>query len=357
MMTSCAMNNYPARRHRHRWFDVRGIVYPHIKEGRDFLKQQQQHSTLPDGIHLHPRVVIALLVAILVSATLPVVEGQVEFMCGKNTRDSDQPVYPLAMTSNQCSTSNPTNYYTYGSTVNHVARRVYYGSMYSGSVFGYPIPGEGYGNLEMMAGKRPCTTETDCMRNPSTVGAFSNTILGAAPEVHSDYNLHPSYYVPDITYLIVLDVNTHLSSRFMGTGTATTDYTQLNNVYRTSAPIPQATNDIGSNDDALFLISHGNFLARLSLSTGMVTVPLCFVWRSEALEFYSILHVRGWLYVAPVLKHCVLRVAVVGGVSTFDAYEYCTNSPMIHVPTTTYSLWHFAVSDNKASIILSARDT
>eukprot|EP00760_Papus_ankaliazontas_P026072 PhM_4_TR3004/c1_g2_i3/m.37606 len=246
--------------------------------------------------------------------------GEVEFMCGQTTR-----LYPTSMTSNQCSTTNPLVYYAYGSCVNHVAKRVYFAAMYSGSVYGYPIPNEGYGNLELMAGKNPCTSENDCLADK--VGTFRATQLSNPSQVFSDPFLHPVYLVPDTitNYVYAFDVGTHMSTRYLGNGVAAEDQSEFNNVFRTSAAFKELFDLTSHRMDSIYLAVRMPYIPRVSLSTGMVTSVVRILSNGELYRgpLFSVVYLKGLLYFTQENTDCVGVVAVTSSETDFDVYQYC----------------------------------
>eukprot|EP00760_Papus_ankaliazontas_P020829 PhM_4_TR1853/c0_g1_i1/m.61564 len=251
-------------------------------------------------------------------------------------------------------------YYAYGSCVNHVAKRVYFADGVGGSVYGYPIPNEGYGNLERMAGKNQCTGESDCFGN--SVGTFKATKLSMPYQVYSDPNLHPVYFIPDVItrYVYAFDVGTHMSTRYLGNGVVViTDTSSFNNHFRTSASVPP-TYDLTSDIGHLYLASKMDrmaYISRVSLSTGMVSVALRLLWNGAPdteLTIRSILHLKGSLFFTVQLVSCVAVVPATGSQTDFDFYKDCkfATNPLIQLPDIAAS-WFLAVSDNKAHIIIS----
>eukprot|EP00760_Papus_ankaliazontas_P015956 PhM_4_TR16745/c0_g4_i7/m.79356 len=159
--------------------------------------------------------------------------------------------------------------------------------------------------------------------------------------MHGDYNLHPVYYTVDNVndYIYALDVGTHTSTRYMRAST----YTDFNNVFRTSAPVPPLF-DWTSDVSNLYIALGFAYIPRISLSTGVVTVALQILWNGAgyAATMRSILHLKGWLYVTLQGKNCIFAAAVTQTVG--DAYTYCvTNPPLIQIPSGV-NIWHLTVS-------------
>eukprot|EP00760_Papus_ankaliazontas_P026068 PhM_4_TR3004/c1_g2_i1/m.37617 len=197
--------------------------------------------------------------------------------------------------------------------------------MYSGSVYGYPIPNEGYGNLELMAGKNPCTSENDCLADK--VGTFRATQLSNPSQVFSDPFLHPVYLVPDTitNYVYAFDVGTHMSTRYLGNGVAAEDQSEFNNVFRTSAAFKELFDLTSHRMDSIYLAVRMPYIPRVSLSTGMVTSVVRILSNGELYRgpLFSVVYLKGLLYFTQENTDCVGVVAVTSSETDFDVYQYC----------------------------------
>eukprot|EP00760_Papus_ankaliazontas_P021902 PhM_4_TR18760/c4_g4_i8/m.4281 len=230
--------------------------------------------------------------------------GAIENLCGvvDYTHASE------AVTPGNCSSTNP-KFPSGGPLVlNHVAKRVYFASGF-GFMFGHPIPNEGTGRLEIMAGATIMgCVNSDCYdRGPSAVGTFAQTRIILPRALHGAANLHPVYLVLDVrSYRVVaMDVSTSTSSYYMGTGTGSTS-APYNNNPKLSVKLPYAASTMKSDNDYLYLSSSAS-IVRVSLTTGMVTTTLVFMEGGQAVSKNNNMGLyKGHFFVAPRASTCVV---------------------------------------------------
>eukprot|EP00760_Papus_ankaliazontas_P039414 PhM_4_TR9560/c0_g1_i2/m.38071 len=237
---------------------------------------------------------------------------RIEHLCGRISGSST-----IEMTSNICSKTNPSIQIKGPVVVNHIGKRVYFAS-YFGMMFGHPIPGEGTGSLELMAGPLGCSG-SGCQGG--AVGTFAQTRFKYPSDMHGSAYLHPLYLVYDVLNrkVVSMDVSTSTSSYYAGDG-STTSSNSFNNVDKLSAPLPTLVTYSSIKSDGLSVYLAGSHLVRISLTTGLMTAMLYMNgngYRSIAIyngDFYIIYS----LYTSNTNTYIIKTPVVSTGLSTLD---------------------------------------
>eukprot|EP00760_Papus_ankaliazontas_P039415 PhM_4_TR9560/c0_g1_i3/m.38072 len=240
---------------------------------------------------------------------------RIEHLCGRISGSST-----IEMTSNICSKTNPSIQIKGPVVVNHIGKRVYFAS-YFGMMFGHPIPGEGTGSLELMAGPLGCSG-SGCQGG--AVGTFAQTRFKYPSDMHGSAYLHPLYLVYDLLNrkVVAMDVSTSTSSYYAGDG-STTSSNSFNNEDRLSAPLPALVgySSLKSDDSNVYLAGRYH-LVRISLTTGLVTTVLSMNLDGS---YHSIAIYNGDFYIfytlsniSPQKTYIITTPVISTGSSTLD---------------------------------------